>query len=237
MGKLVNISNNGFKVKNVSDSEAEITIYAPIGDSFWDDSVSATSFCKELDALPSSVKTINVRLNSPGGDVFDGQTIYNRLKSHSAKVIVHVDGIAASIASIIAMAGDEIIMGEGSQMMIHKPMMPAFGNSLELQEAIDILDRVEEQLIGIYARRTNIDKTTIKSKMRKDFWMNAEEAIDLGFANRSMETVEARRVAAFDISKMDWITNKTGYIAPSATEHIKQKISETLSSMREFLDN
>ena len=147
MGKLIDLQKrNGFKISAKTVSSAEITIYAPIGQDFWGEAISASSFSRELDSLPDTITNIDVRLNSPGGDVFDGITIYNRLRQHKASVTVYVDGMAASIASIIALAGDEIVMGEGAQFMIHKPMSFGFGNNLDFEALIDRLNDVEDQL-------------------------------------------------------------------------------------------
>jgi len=166
------------------DTKAEITIYADIGDDMWTNAVSATTFSKEMDKLPASVKEITLRLNSPGGSVFDGMTIYNRLKQSKAKITVRIDGLAASIASIIALAGDEIIMGEGSFIMIHKPWTGLYGNADELDHTARTLDQLEEQMLGIYSRKTKIDREELRTMLRKEVWINAEDAVKNGWANK-----------------------------------------------------
>jgi ATP-dependent protease ClpP protease subunit len=102
-------------VRAEAGDAATIRIFGDIGESWWGDSVSATSFADELDALGRNVRSIELRINSPGGDMFDGVAIYNTLRNHSARKTVYVDGLAASAASVIAMAGDEIVMGTGTQ--------------------------------------------------------------------------------------------------------------------------
>ena len=126
-----------FEIKAKSQTVAEIVVYGVIGQDFWGDGISAKSFSDQLNNLPKTVNQIDVRLNSGGGDVFDGVSIYNRLKQHKAKVTVYIDGLAASIASVIALAGDEVVMGEGALMMIHKPWTWAMGDSAALEEVID----------------------------------------------------------------------------------------------------
>ena len=110
--KILNFKAKGkpLQIRSESATKAEIIIYAPIGQSFWEESVSAKDFSDQLNKLEPTVNEISVRINSPGGDVFDGIAIYNRLKQHKAKKIIYIDGLAASIASIIALAGDEIII-------------------------------------------------------------------------------------------------------------------------------
>ena len=155
MPKLLNLAGNRagtpLKILNKSATEAEIVIYSQIGTDFWGEGVSAKSFSEEMKKLSDTVSTINVRINSPGGDVFDGITIYNRLKQHKAKKIVHIDGLAASIASIIALAGDEVHMGEGALYMVHLPWTWAVGNRSDLDNTVNRLMDVEEQMLVIYA--------------------------------------------------------------------------------------
>lgn len=178
------------------DDNAELALYAPIGDSYFGDAVSAQDVHNALKNLSPNVKNITVRINSPGGDVFQGLTIYNRLKQHKAKVTVYVDGIAASIASIIMLAGDEIILSEGGQIMIHKPWTFAMGNSLALEETIGRLNDIEEQMVGIYAKATGNDRSAIRSMLMSDYWMDAKEAKELGFVHRTMEQDESIDMAA-----------------------------------------
>lgn len=174
-----------FMMKASDDKKtAEIIIYADIGAGWWGDTVSAKSFSDELAALPKEVETIKVRINSGGGDVFDGVSIYNRLKQHKAKIIVYVDGLAASIASIIALAGDEVVMSEGAMIMVHKPWTYTAGNTNDLEEVVLRLREVEEQLVGIYSRKTGLDREEIRSMLHPETWMGAEEAVEKGFADR-----------------------------------------------------
>lgn len=216
------------EVRNKTATEAEIILYGSIGESFWDDSVSAKDFHNELKNLPATVKNISLRINSPGGDVFDGVTIYNRLKAHGASITVYVDGMAASIASIIAMAGDNIIMGEGAQIMIHKPWTMTMGNSQELADTIDRLDDIEEQMVSIYARKTGLGRSEIKNMLSKETWILSEEALDLGFATEIAED-ELKMAASWekDLNKAIWLRKqpKAALTGDLQTKYIQDKLN------------
>lgn len=159
--------------------EAEVFIYGDIGG--WWDGVQAEEFAKEIATL--DVKTLNVRLNSPGGLVFDGVAIYNALARHSAKVVVSVEGIAASIASVIAMAGDEIQIAEGSRFMIHDPWTFAMGNAADLRAEADVLEGLKSDLIDIYTARTEQSRDDLSSWMTDETWLSARESVEKGFAD------------------------------------------------------
>ena len=235
MGKLLNIKKDReFKVINKSITVAEIILYADIGEDWWGDgsSVSARDFNKILKDIPDSVNEIQLRINSPGGDVFDGITIYNRLKQHKAKIVVYVDAMAASIASIIALAGDEIIFGEGASMMIHKPWTRATGNSNDIMNVVDRLDEVEEQLVGIYARRTGMERAELKDLMAKETWFDAEQAIEAGFADRAMEQGEDFNVAA-SLDGASWIRNKPNF--KNFNDIVKKEINTCKDDIENYL--
>lgn len=197
-------NKNLFKINNKKDNSVEISIYTDIGVSYWSDSLSAKQFNEELKKIDDKVGQIDVRLNSPGGDVFDGITIFNRLKQHKANVTVYVDGLAASIASVIAMAGNKIIMSEGSQMMIHKPWTYTAGNSFILEDVIDRLNDVEEQIIGIYQRRTGLDRAEIKKMVSEETWIDAEKAVELGFADEA-RALDVKIAASAMMERAMWI--------------------------------
>lgn len=204
MPKILNFREKpSFAVRSAKDKKsAEIVIYTAIGESFWGDALSAKQFSEELKKLDSSVEEINVRINSPGGDVFDGVAIYNRLKQHKAKVIVHIDGLAASIASIIALAGDEIIIGDGALFMVHLPWTWAVGNRMEMENTVNRLLDVEEQLIGIYAKKSGLDRGEIKALLEAETWMGADEAIEKGFVDKKAEDSLPIAASAFE---QQWI--------------------------------
>lgn len=199
--------NQSLKIVNKSATKAEIVLYAGIGQDFWGDGsmISAKQFSDELKKIDSSVNEIVVRINSPGGDVFDGIAIYNRLKQHKAKITVIVDGLAASIASIIALAGDEIHIGEGALFMVHLPWTMAYGNRMELDNTVSRLMDVEEQMIGIYTKKTGLDRAEIKAMLEAETWLNADEAIEKGFVDSKIE--ESTPIAASAIESR-WINRK-----------------------------
>ena len=177
-------------------TRAKINIYDAIG-GWW--GTNAADFVTELDGL--DVDELEVHVNSPGGAVWDGIAIMNSLKKHRARVTVIVDGLAASAASIVAMAGDEVVMAEGSQMMIHQASGGVWGNADYIRDMAAILDKIDNNLAGIYARRTGTTRASWLDLMRAETWYNADEAVEAGLADRadsSLEGVDAE--AAFDLS-------------------------------------
>lgn len=166
--------HNGYRIENKSD-ESTVYIYDEI--SWW--GVSADQFAKDLNAITAG--TIHLRINSPGGSVFDGTAIYNALKQHTAKVVVHIDGLAASIASVIALAGDEVLMGDGSYFMIHAPWSIAMGTADDMRKEAGLLDKVGGTISQIYQDRTGKDESEINEMMAAETWMTAQEALDAGF--------------------------------------------------------
>ncbi|EER75664.1 head maturation protease, ClpP-related [Weissella paramesenteroides] len=176
-----------FQMKATDNEVAEIHIDGEIvSEKLWDSDVSATDFRDSLKEL-GPVKTINMSINSPGGSVFDGIAIYNMLKKNPATVNVTVEGLAASIASVIAMAGDTLTMDTGSMLMIHNPFTMAVGNASELREMADTLDQIRESSVNIYHEKTGIDKEAIKSVMDNETWLTADEAITAGWADQKNE--------------------------------------------------
>jgi ATP-dependent Clp protease protease subunit len=158
---------------------AAVYIYGDIGG--WWGGVSAEEFAKEIAAL--DVKNLDVYLNSPGGLVFEGVAIYNALARHSANVVVHVEGIAASIASVIAMAGDEIRIAEGSRFMIHDPWTIVMGSADDLRAEADVLEGLKSDLVDIYAARTEQSRDDLSDWMTVETWLSARDAVDKGFAD------------------------------------------------------
>jgi len=145
------------------------------------------------------VDTITVALNSPGGDVFQGLAIYNALKSHPAKVKTYNMGLAASIASIIQLAGDEIYQYESALTMWHRAWAISAGNSEELNKTAKVLDKIDDQLVNIYERSTGKDKVIIENLMAEETWFNSAEAREMGIAE-TIEDKTAKTQMAFDLS-------------------------------------
>ncbi|EJW14226.1 ATP-dependent Clp protease proteolytic subunit [Paenibacillus alvei] len=165
--------------RNDATNTTEFTIYGIIGDSWWEDSVSASD-------IDNALKTVNgditINLNSPGGDAFDGITIYNRLKKHDGKVTINVDGWACSAASVIAMAADELVMGLGSMLMIHEASSFVWGTKTDMRKEAGVLDELEEGIIDIYMTKSNISREEIRNMVDAETWFSAQKAIDIGFA-------------------------------------------------------
>lgn len=172
-----------WKLTNAVDrSESTLYLEGPISEeSWWGDEVTPQAFRDELKEIKSDKLT--VVLNSGGGDVFAGLSIYNALRELDAEVTIRVDGLAASIASVIAMAGDKVIMSPGSMMMIHKPSVFAMGNSEDLEKAIEVLNTIEESIVPIYTAKSGQTKEKIVEMLESETWMSAENAIELGFAD------------------------------------------------------
>lgn len=185
---------NWYSVKNLAEDSTEISIYDEIG--MW--GVTAKDFISDLKS--NKGKKVTLSINSPGGSVFDALAIYNALRSHGSDITVKVIGVAASAASLIAMAGDKIIMPENTFMMIHNPISGVYGNAGDMREIADTLDKIAQSLIGTYVARTGLTEGEVKDLLDAESWLSAEEAVALGFAD---EMEEAFKVAAvFDTSRI-----------------------------------
>ena len=167
---------------------AEVSIYDEIGAY----GVSAKSFLAELGELPGD-NPLTLRLNSPGGSVFDAVAIYNALKRHAGPVTVWIDGIAASAASYIAMAGDEVVMPENAFLMIHDPAGLVSGTAEDMRAMAGALDKIKASLVAGYSAKSGGAEADIAALMAKETWLDAAEAVELGFADRLAEPV---RIAA-----------------------------------------
>ncbi|MFU1798202.1 head maturation protease, ClpP-related [Paenibacillus azoreducens] len=167
------------------EGEGELYIYGDIVSWQWDDSdTSANSFKQDLDAL-GDIHTLKLYINSPGGSVFEGVTIYNILKRHKARVVVYVDALAASIASVIAMAGDEIHMPRNTMMMIHNPWTFSWGNAAELRKAADDLDRIGASMKQTYLDRAGdkLAEDKLTELLDAETWLSAQECLDYGLCD------------------------------------------------------
>lgn len=166
-------------LRNEAAGNTELTIYGLIGDSYWEDSVSASDIDNALKGITGDIV---IHLNSPGGDAFDGITIYNLLKKHDGKVTVNVDGWACSAASVIAMAADELVMGLGSMIMIHEASSIVWGTKTEMRKEANVLDELEEGIIDIYMTKANVSREEVRSAVDAETWYGAQKAVDIGFA-------------------------------------------------------
>jgi ATP-dependent Clp endopeptidase proteolytic subunit ClpP len=195
---------------SAKDDSAEIAIFDEIGG--W--GINAAQFQKDFVAIKDK-KNIRVSLNSPGGDVFDGMTIYNIIAAQRERVTVEVLGLAASIVSIIALAGNRLIMAEGTYLMIHQPWSIAMGTADDFRKEAGLLDKVGDQFVGIYAAHSGLSEDEIKKAMADETWYTAAEAKEAGFVNEITEYGEA--AASFDMSKFGYAHVPAG-MATSVTE-------------------
>lgn len=176
-----------YSFENKTDTSADLYIYGDITSYEWDESdVSAWGFKKELEEL-GEISELNVHINSYGGETFQGLAIYNLLKQHKAQINVYVDGIAASSASIIAMAGDKIYMPKTSLMMIHNCWKRAVGNSKELRKTADDMDKVAIAYKEAYLSKINITEDELDKLLDEETYLTADECIKMGFADEIVE--------------------------------------------------
>lgn len=166
------------KLRNAAGVGAEIWIYDEIG--MW--GVSAQDFVSDLAAVNADDLTLHI--NSPGGDVYDGLAIYNSLKQHPAAVTVMIEGLAASAASFIAMAGNSIEIARNAEMMIHDASTIAIGNAADMRETMDTLERVSENIADIYTQRAGGTKAGWRKSMQAETWYSADAAVEAGLADR-----------------------------------------------------
>lgn len=184
-------------------------------ESWFDDDVTPQLFKEELNAGSGD---ITVWINSPGGDCVAAAQIYNMLTNYSGKVTVKIDGIAASAASVIAMAGDAVLVSPVSMMMIHNPATIAWGDSAEMQKAVAMLDEVKESIINAYEIKTGLDRKKLSKLMDAETWMDANSAVEMGFADEIMQRNTAEDMAVPTVSMM--------YSPAQVTNSLKEKIAK-----------
>lgn len=184
-------------------------------ESWFDDDVTPQLFKEELNAGNGD---ITVWINSPGGDCVAAAQIYNMLSNYAGKVTVKIDGIAASAASVIAMAGDAVLVSPVSMMMIHNPATIAWGDSAEMQKAVAMLDEVKESIINAYEIKTGLDRKKLSKLMDAETWMDANSAVEYGFADGIMQRNTAEDMAVPTVSMM--------YFPAQVTNSLKEKIAK-----------
>lgn len=201
-----------WKIVDKADSVPEILLYGEISEyaGLEHDTIASPDFARALADLDGS--DVTVRINSCGGDVFAATAMYNSLKAHNGTVTVIIDGLAASAASIVAMAGDTVIMPANALMMIHNPMagLADYYTADELAKQAEALDKVKNSIIAAYMSRANVSKETIAKMMDNETWLDAKECVDLGFADKIEGSVAAI------LNKRALVINNTAY----AVEHL-----------------
>jgi ATP-dependent Clp protease, protease subunit len=221
-------NNKFWEIKMSADgsNSADIFIYGDIVSYQWDETdTSAASFKKDLDAV-GDVDTINLYINSPGGNVFEGVAIHNMLKRHKSKINVYVDALAASIASVIAMAGDTIHMPKNAMLMIHNPWTVAYGNAAELRKVADDLDRIGHSVKQTYLQKAG-DKLTeekLQEMLDAETWLSADEAYEYGLCD---VVLEASQIAA---SISDELFSKYKNVPKELKNRVKNKQKTFISA-------
>lgn len=171
-----------FRIDNKAAAEATIYLYdAIVSDSYWG-GVSAIDFVKALASIDA--QTVHLRIDSPGGEVFAGQSMAQAIREHPANIIAHIDGLAASAASWVALAADEVVISQGGMVMIHQAQGIAIGNGADMRETADLLDKIDAVLVEGYAKETQQSAAQITDWMAAETWFNADEAVKNGFADR-----------------------------------------------------
>lgn len=183
-----------WKWKNQMDTEDRtLFLNGTIAEESWfDDDVTPQLFKDELN---SGTGNITVWINSPGGDCIAAAQIYNMLTNYNGKVTIKIDGIAASAASVIAMAGDKVLMSPVSVIMIHNPLTMVCGDHKEMEKAIDMLAEVKESIINAYEYKTGLSRAKLSHLMESETWMNANKAVELGFADGISEKEDNAPIA------------------------------------------
>jgi ATP-dependent protease ClpP protease subunit len=202
-------SVGAYKMVNKGKDRGEVWLYGTIGIDWFGDGVTAKQFADDLKKL-GAVQTIDLRINSDGGVVTEARAIYNLLVEHKAKVITHIDGIAASAASFIAMAGSEIMIAEGGFIMIHNARGVTVGGSEDHRRMADVLDKVNETIRNTYVARTKAEDKKVKKWMEDETWFTGKEAVANGFADK---IVEDMKVAA-SISHPEMFKNLPTVLLP-----------------------
>jgi ATP-dependent protease ClpP protease subunit len=204
----------GFEIRNAAADEAELLIYDEI-DSWW--GVAAADVIAQLATI--TAPNLRVRVNSPGGSVFEGLAIANALRSHPANVVVQVDGLAASIASVIALAGERLVMMPNSMMMIHDASGLCIGDASDMQQMGVVLDKISDNIAGAYAVKAGGTTESWRATMRAETWYLPDEAIEAGLAD---EAVEATAPVDDDPAmRTGWDLTAYGYQGPKAPEQPK----------------
>ena len=191
-------------------------------ESWWGDEVTPKQFKSELSLRSGD---ITVWINSPGGDVFAGSQIYTMLKEHDGNITVKVDGLAASAASVIAMAGDSVEMSPSAMLMIHNPATMVFGESGDFEGAIAMLNEVKESIINVYELKTGMSRLKISNMMDAETWLSAKRAVEMGFADKMLYKPEQAEEQV-DFAFNSFMFDKRTVVASLANKLTKKKPQE-----------
>lgn len=176
-----------WSIKAKADNTGELVLYGEISEtSWWGDEITPKTFTQELDAL-GDITTLNIYINSPGGDVFAGMAIHNIIKRKPYKKVAYIDGLAASIASVICLAADEVIAYTNSAFMIHNAWTCVCGNKNDLRKCADDMEKIDQLLLNVYTQKSKQEEAEIQAKMDTETWFTAQEAKDYGFVDTIMD--------------------------------------------------
>tara|TARA_R110000823_G_scaffold67848_14_gene157884 strand:- start:1016 stop:2029 length:1014 start_codon:yes stop_codon:yes gene_type:complete len=207
------MKKNWYDIQSKASNEVlDVYIFDEIG-TF---GINAQNFIDEIKGFKNS--PLNLHINCVGGDVFEGMAIYNILKKRTAETTVYIEGIAASMGSVIALAADKVVMAENSLFMIHNAWGGAMGEAKELKKTANLLEKISNEIADIYIKKTNLPYDKVKEMMDEETWLNADEALELGFIDSISDAIKV--AAKYDVSKFKNITDK----------EIKSKLSINLKS-------
>ncbi len=216
------VKNVPFQFKNESKEGKHIlTLSGNVRKKYWsdDDVIDAKSIRNTLDVISSDIV---IKLNSPGGDVFEGIEIYNYLKDHPSNVTVEVTGLAASAATFIVAGADEVIMNVGTSLMIHEASTFAWGNKQDVQKTLNALETIDDSILSIYSEKTGQTIDQLKEWMNEEKWFTADEAVEFGFANsvkREESREEPQDIAALIQSA---VASAVASLQQPVTNHVKE---------------
>lgn len=216
-------NNPWFEVRAADTGPVEILIYDQIGKDWWTgDGVEAKAFAEALKDIPRS-KEIVVAINSPGGNVWDGLAIYHQLKARGDKLTTRVDGVAASIASIIALAGHEVQIPANALFMIHDPWGFAQGTADDMEKMRDELEKHAELLANIYAGKTGLGADKVRALMKDETWFSGAEAVAIGLADRVTDEIAMAALSKHDLSRFRRVPNANASAKPPTHQDTKPK--------------
>jgi len=205
---------NWYNINSKASKVVDVYIFDEIGMG----GVNAQGFIEEIKSFKDS--PMNLHINCVGGDVFDGMAIFNIIKKRTAKTTVYIEGIAASMGSVIALAADSVVMAENSLFMIHNAWGGAMGEAKEMKKTAKLLDKISGEIADIYVKKTKLPYDKVKEMMDEETWLNADEAYELGFIDSISDAIKV--AAKYDVSKFKNITNK----------EIKNKLSINIKSKK-----
>lgn len=227
---------------NEPNETRNLELYGTIAESSWfDDEITPQMF---KDELFQGKGPVTIWINSPGGDCIAASQIYTMLMEYPGEVTVKIDGLAASAASVIAMAGSKVLMAPTAMMMIHNPMTNAFGDHVEMQKAIEMLEEVKESIINAYEIKTSLSRAKLSRLMDEETWMNAYKAIELGFADALLEDKKTANIMdsyvfsqrKVDAALLNKMTAKTKHKANQPTGRNVDELKNQLKVMEKLFN-